>query len=110
MCGLNVSSRCSAQPVRDSRIATSSLILSDTSLKGLRRQPVRNTNFLKKTGHLVYGSRIDSLKPLSIPLSKYMTTDRLPTLMSAVKVIPGMSRKLAGTFLNTSLSIEHLAL
>ena len=51
-----------------------------------------------------HGSRIASLALRITPFTTYINTDREPTLMSAVKVIPGTSLKLFGTPVNfTSL-------
>ena len=52
-----------------------------------------------------HGSRIASLTPRITPRNMYINTERDPTLMSAVKVMPGTSRKLSGTAVSlTSLS------
>ena len=43
------------------------------------------------------GSRIASSTLRTTPFSTYMKTERVPTLMSAVRVMPGIRRKLSGT-------------
>ena len=64
-----------------------------------RQYPGRQNSREQRRHHGDQGSRIASLKPRAAPRSMYMATERVPTLISAVIVMPGMSRKFSGTFL-----------
>ena len=63
----------------------------NTSLsRGLRTAP-------PETAEIDHGSRIASPTPRITPRQMYMKAERVPTWMSAVRVIPGTSRKPSGT-------------
>src|SRR5262245_40233561 len=74
--------------------------LSDAILNSntpfLHSRPANNFNS-EVDGPAAQGSRMDWEMPRNIPPIRYIATDRLPTLMSPVRVMPGIRRKFAGT-------------
>ena len=76
------------------------------ALKG-RNAPLRVGSWMAspKAVEIDHGSRMASPTPRITPRHMYMKADRVPTWMSAVRVMPGTRRKLSGTDLRlTSVS------
>ena len=93
--GLGISGRCRRGPRFQRRGVILTRVGAGTALKGAPRL----------AGKPDHGSRIASLTLRITPLSTYMKTERDPTSMSAVRVMPGTSLKLSGTALSlTSVS------
>src|SRR4051812_24258469 len=57
-----------------------------------------------------HGSRMASFMPRSMPPSRYIATDRVPTLTSPVRVMPGIKRKFWGTSMKFACLTEQRAL
>ena len=93
--GFRISGRRRAGPFFEGRSVIRALV-SVTAALHCRPGPTE-ADFFRQSDH---GSRIASLRLRITPLSKYMKTERDPTLMSAISVIPGMRRKLSGIALS----------